>query len=230
MKLYLTGIFIACILQAVPDFSHSQTKDTMHHYTYLALGDSYTIGESVLLQKSFPYQVTQLLRKGGFSFNAPEIIAKTGWTTDELDAAMKDYQFESKYDFVSLLIGVNNQYRGRDTIEYKQQFEELLKKAIGLANGKKNHVLVVSIPDYSVTPFSAGADKEKISREVDIFNSINKALSIQYKVQYVDITPGSRLAATQPGLVAEDGLHPTALEYANWAKEVSTVILEQLGQ
>jgi lysophospholipase L1-like esterase len=200
----------------------------MHVYNYLALGDSYTIGESVPLHKNFPYQVVQLLRKKEFNFNAPEIIAKTGWTTDELQEAMSKVTLLSKYDFVSLLIGVNNQYRGRDAIEYKQQYEEILKKAIELANGKKEHVIIVSIPDYAVTPHAETMDTEKISREIEVFNSINKALSIQYKVQYVDITAGSKSAKNDSSLIAQDGLHPSEKQYSVWAKKIVELIASQL--
>ena len=200
----------------------------MHIYNYLALGDSYTIGESVPLHKSFPYQVVQLLRKKEFNFNAPEIIAKTGWTTEELQDAMSKVTLLSKYDFVTLLIGVNNQYRGGDAIEYKQQYEEILKKAIELANSKKDHVIIVSIPDYSVTTHAETMDTEKISREIEVFNSINKALSIQYKVQYVDITSGSKSVKNDPSLIAQDGLHPSEKQYAVWAKKIVELIASQL--
>lgn len=200
----------------------------MHIYSYLALGDSYTIGESVDLVKNFPYQLVQLLRKKGFNFYAPEIIAKTGWTTDELQMTLGNYSFLSKYDFVSLLIGVNNQYRGRDAIEYKEQFEEILKKAIELANGKKEHVIIVSIPDYSLTPFAKSMDREKISKEIEVFNGINKALSIQYKVQYVDVSSAFRENKDLVDLIAGDGLHPSQKEYANWAEKIVEVIVSQL--
>lgn len=194
----------------------------MHkHYTYLALGDSYTIGEAVLLQNSFPYQTVQALRKQGLDFTAPEIIAKTGWTTEDLSASMANYSFSSKYDFISLLIGVNNQYRGQDIILYKEQFENLLKKTLDLAGGKKEHVFVLSIPDYSVTPFAKAMEREKISKEIDEYNKLNKALCIQYKVPYIEITDGSREAKSLPGLVAEDGLHPSAAVYAKWAKKLA---------
>ncbi len=206
----------------------SQSSETMHTYSYLALGDSYTIGEALNLQHSFPYQAVSLLREKGISFYAPEIIAKTGWTTDELDAALRDHVFLPKYDFVSLLIGVNNQYRGRDIIEYKEQFEELLKRAITLANGKKEHVMVISIPDYGVTPFAAAKDPERIAREIDTFNTVNRAISVQYKVHYIDITPGSRKAKADPSLIAEDGLHPSKNEYANWAESLVELISRQL--
>ena len=200
----------------------------MHIYNYLALGDSYTIGEAVQLHKNFPYQVVQRLRNQDIPFHAPEIIARTGWTTDELEEAMKGYSFLQKYDFVTLLVGVNNQYRGRNVIEYKEQLEELLKKAIALVNGKKEHVIMLSIPDYSVTPFAASSDREKIAREVDVFNGVNKALSIQYKVHYIDITADSREATNDAALVAPDGLHPSEKAYAKWAEMVAELIASQL--
>lgn len=196
--------------------------------TYLALGDSYTIGEAVLIQQSFPYQVVQNLREKGHSFSAAEIIAKTGWTTDELWNGIAGYQFLPKYDFVTLLIGVNNQYRGRAIIEYTSEFEKLLGKAILLADNKKEHVFVISIPDYGVTPFAKEKDPEKISKEIDIFNTANRALAIQYKVHYIEITEGSRDAAQDPSLVAEDGLHPSEKEYKKWATKVAAAIEKQL--
>jgi lysophospholipase L1-like esterase len=200
----------------------------MHLYNYLALGDSYTIGESVMLHENFPYQVVQALRKKGFLFQAPEIIAKTGWTTDELFEAIRNYSFLPRYDFVSLLIGVNNQYRGREIIEYKEQLEELIKRSLELVNGKKEHFILVSIPDYSITPFAGSKDTEKISKEIDMFNSVNKALSIQYKIQYIDITPASRKAGTDPTLIAPDGLHPSEKQYSKWAEKIVEAIGNQI--
>jgi len=200
----------------------------MHIYSYLALGDSYTIGEAISLNKSFPYQVVQLLRSKEFNFGAPEIIAKTGWTTDELLDAITQSTLLSKYDFVTLLIGVNNQYRGRDAVEYKEQFEELLKKSIEFANGKKEHVIIISIPDYSVTPYAKSMDTEKISKELEVLNSINKALSIQYKVQYVDIATDFKEAKNDPALIAQDGLHPSEKEYAKWTEKIVEIISPQL--
>lgn len=190
-------------------------------YTLLALGDSYTIGEAVLLQESFPYQSVQLLRKSGYNFAAPEIIARTGWTTEELTSALTNYIFSAKYDFVTLLIGVNNQYRGQDIILYKEQFEGLLKKTLELAGGKKEHVFVLSIPDYSVTPFAASKNAEAISKEIDEYNKLNKAICIQYKIPYIEITSGSREAGSKEGMIAGDGLHPSASEYARWAKKLA---------
>lgn len=197
----------------------------MHrHYTYLALGDSYTIGEALPLQQSFPYQTVQLLRLSGYDFCAPEILAKTGWTTDELQAAMSGYHFSPKYDLVTLLIGVNNQYRGSEIILYKQHLEALLNKCLELAGGKKDHVFVLSIPDYSQTPFAAEKDIETIAKEIDEYNNLKKALSIQYKVQYFDVTEEFREARKKEKLIAGDGLHPSAKEYGKWAKKLAEAV------
>lgn len=209
----------------LPFFTAAQKQVTMHKpLTYLALGDSYTIGEAVLLQESFPYQAVQILRKEGYDVAAPEIIAKTGWTTEELQNGIKGYAFAPKYDFVSLLIGVNNQYRGQDIILYKEQFEALLKRGIELAGGKTDHVFVISIPDYSLTPFASGQDTERISKEINDFNKVNMALSLQYKVPYIEITEGFREAKNKANLVASDGLHPSAKEYGKWAKKLAGAI------
>lgn len=197
-------------------------------FTYLALGDSYTIGESVLLHKSFPYQVVQILRKQGLVFYAPEIIAKTGWTTDELRNGLNDYYLLAQYHFVTLLIGVNNQYRGRPVEEYKLEFETLLKRALTYANNANERVIVLSIPDYSLTPFAASMDKGKISEEISLYNSVNKAVSLKYKVNYIDITTGFKKAFTNSSLLASDNLHPSEVEYKNWAEKVSEIIYRQL--
>ncbi|MFL5739459.1 MAG: SGNH/GDSL hydrolase family protein [Flavisolibacter sp.] len=200
----------------------------MHLYSYLALGDSYTIGESVPLQKSFPYQLVQKLRDKEYNFQAPEIIARTGWTIEELEEGMKNYRLLPRYDFVSLLIGVNNQFRGQEVIQYKQLLEELLKKCIEAANGKKDHVLLLSIPDYSFTPYAGKLDTEKIGREIEVFNSVGKALSIQYKIQHVDISEEWNVARNNPELIAADGLHPSEKLYQKWAKKLAELIITQL--
>ncbi len=189
-------------------------------FRYLALGDSYTIGEQVLLTESFPYQVVQLARRKGLALAAPEIIARTGWTTDELQAAMKSYQFQNPYDFVSLLIGVNNQYRGRTAEEYTIQFKQLLDQAIELAGGIRQRVVVLSIPDWGVTPFATGRNREQITAAIDHFNAINQQLASEQAVGYLNITPGTREAALDSSLLAADGLHPSPKEYRRWAKRL----------
>ena len=197
-------------------------------YSYLALGDSYTIGQSVLSSENFPNQTVQLLNQQNYNFKSPEILATTGWTTDELQTNINNHVFTPPYDFVTLLIGVNNQYRGRSVENYKPEFESLLKQAIQFAGGNANRVIVLSIPDWGVTPFADGRDRTQIAREIDDYNAANRYISEIYKVQYIDITPGSREAATDPSLVAGDGLHPSAKEYAKWAQKVFAVIKQQL--
>ena len=196
--------------------------------SFLALGDSYTIGESVPIYESFPYQTVQLLRNKGMSVHAAEIIAKTGWTTDELMAGIGRTAFEISYDIVTLLIGVNNQYRGKDPAVYEQEFEKLLNKAIAFAGGNKQHVFVLSIPDWGATPFAASRDRVKIGSAIDQFNAINRKITEKAGIAYVSITEGSREATSNALLVAKDGLHPSGLEYGKWAKKLADVILQSI--
>jgi lysophospholipase L1-like esterase len=193
-------------------------------YSYLALGDSYTIGENVPIYDSFPYQTVQLLRKAGYSFYAPEIVAKTGWTTDELQAGIANNKLLPQYDIVSLLIGVNNQYRGRSLQEYTEHFESLLKRAIAFANNKYTHVFVLSIPDWGVTPFAKDRNSATIAHEIDSFNAVNKLFAEKYNVKYIDITPGTRLAANDTTLLAGDQLHYSGKEHFHWATKLAEAI------
>ncbi len=186
--------------------------------TYLALGDSYTIGEQVLLTESFPYQLVQLLRQNNIEIAAPEIIAKTGWATDELLAAVIDYHFLKKYDFVSLLIGVNNQYRGKSIAAYEIEFEILLKKAIVLGGNISVNVFVLSIPDWGVTPFATEKNTAKISVEIDAFNAACKSIALLYNCTFIDITLQQRINVKDAKMLASDALHPSAKEYATWAQ------------
>ncbi|MFN9109551.1 MAG: SGNH/GDSL hydrolase family protein [Bacteroidota bacterium] len=187
------------------------------NYSYLALGDSYTIGEKVEEKDNFPNQTISLLNQKGKRFEAPAIIAKTGWTTDELQDKLAQTRLTIPFDIVTLLIGVNNQYRGRSAEEYGVQFEQLLQQAVGYAGGKTNHVIVLSIPDWGVTPFAHDRDRKKIAEEIDIFNAINKKIAAKYKVHYIDITPYTREATSDLSLVTEDGLHPSGKDYKRWA-------------
>ena len=189
-------------------------------YHYLALGDSYTIGEQVPLHESFPYQTIQLLRKefaGKHKFLAPEIVAKTGWTTDELLRQMSETVFLPKYDFVSLLIGVNNQYRGRSVENYKEEFKHLLQQAIEFAGGISNHVFVISIPDWGVTPFAAERDIQKIAQEIDEHNNACEEIALAHHCHFIDMTTSQRADSHMEDFIAEDKLHPSGKEYAKWA-------------
>jgi lysophospholipase L1-like esterase len=192
--------------------------------TFLALGDSYTIGQNVPSNDNFPNQTVQLLKSSGYDFRPAEIVATTGWTTDELQSNINSRSFTPPYDIVTLLIGVNNQYRGRPVDTYKPEFENLLKQAIQFAGGKANHVFVLSIPDWGVTPFAAGRDRDQIAKEIDEYNAANKIISETYKVNYHDITPWTREAAYDLSLVASDGLHPSAKEYKRWSEKLADKI------
>lgn len=198
---------------------------TFTGYYYLALGDSYTIGESVPEKDRYPVQLASLLNSQAVQMNPPEIIARTGWTTGNLiNKIESDPPKRPTYDIVTLLIGVNNQYQGRPKNEYTEQFTTLLQKAIAYAGNKKKRVFVLSIPDYSVTPFAAGYDRAKIAKEIDEFNAINKSITESYGVSYLYITDHTRLAATDNSLLATDGLHPSGKEYEVWAKRLLPMV------
>jgi lysophospholipase L1-like esterase len=195
-----------------------------HYHTYLALGDSYTIGEGVPLHDSFPYQAVQKLRKNGHHFNAAEIVAKTGWTTFELAEHILHSKLNDRYDFVTLLIGVNNQYRNLLAKNYKDDFEFLLKKAIHFTGEHADKVIVLSIPDWGVTPFAKGRDSKKIESAIDEFNVINREISGRYGAAYIDITSASRKGIDDESLLADDKLHYSAKLYGMWANDVVALI------
>ena len=185
---------------------------------YLALGDSYTIGESVAPSERWPLQLAALLRQEGLALDEPQIVATTGWTTDELWAGIDRAAPRGPFDLVSLLIGVNDQYRRREASEYAAQFAVLLARAVEFAAGQPGRVLVLSIPDWSVTPFAHGRNPAGIMRAIDQFNALNRAAAQRASVRYVDVTPSSRQAAVDPALIAADGLHPSGKMYAEWAR------------
>lgn len=190
-------------------------------HSFLVLGDSYTIGEGVPPDERWPVQLATRLRDEGVEIADPHIIAATGWTTDELSAAMDAASFAPPYDLVTLLIGVNNQYRGRPTDEYRAQFRALLQRAIKLAGGNAGHVIVVSIPDWGVTPFAAreGRDASVVAREIDAFNTVACEEAWDTGAHWVDVTTISRAPASRGELVA-DGLHPSGAQYARWAEAI----------
>jgi lysophospholipase L1-like esterase len=196
--------------------------------TMLCLGDSYTIGEKVDEPDRFPNQTILTLHAKGIYFEKPRIIATTGWTTDELSAAIQKEKIITTYDFVTLLIGVNNQYRGRSADEYREQFSELLQQAIKFSGNHKDHVIILSIPDWGATPFAEGKNRQQIASEIDLFNKINKEESEKQQVHYIDITPISRKIPNDDSLVAADGLHPSGKMYAEWAAALAKVIEDEL--
>jgi len=204
------------------------TTNPTGNFTYLALGDSYTIGESVKQSESFPYQLQTALKGDNRNVENPKIIAVTGWTTDELQGAIKQAKVTDKFDFVTLLIGVNNQYRGYPLDTYKKEFSELLQTAIGFAGGRKTRVFVISIPDWGVTPFAKNYSKsaQTIASEIDAFNAAAEQIATSAGVSFTNITPDSRMAANDISLIAGDALHPSGKMYANWVNALAPKILD----
>lgn len=191
---------------------------------YLALGDSYTIGQNVEEKDRFPAQTMQLLANQQVSVQSVKYIATTGWTSANLIDAINAQKPPSNFDIVTLLIGVNDQYQHVDTAMYRSHFTDLLNTSVTLAGSRPSRVFVISIPDYSATPFVAPPDKARVSQEIDAFNAINKEITLAHNIAYVDITPASRDAANNSSLVASDGLHPSGKEYAKWAALLAPVI------
>lgn len=197
-------------------------------YSYLALGDSYTIGELVDVKQNFPFQLSTQLNAQNIAVADPVIIAKTGWTTDELMAAIQERAIQETFSFVTLLIGVNNQYRGRSAEEYSVEFNQLLQQAIHFAGGNPKNVFVLSIPDWGVTPFAKEKDANEISKAIDQFNGINKSISLENNCHYLNITDSTRVNGSDAQFLAEDGLHPSAKEYAIWVERLLPMVSSSL--
>lgn len=192
----------------------------------LSLGDSYTIGEAVDTEDRWPVRIVAMLRARGVRVAEPTIVAKTGWTTDELSRGIDAEHLAGRFDVVTLLIGVNNQYRGRSADEYREQFKALLDRAGRFAGGSASRVVVLSIPDWGVTPFASGRDRASVATEIDRYNAVNREEATRSGAHYVDVTPVSRRAATEPKLVASDGLHPSGAMYVEWAHLVLPAVLD----
>jgi len=199
-------------------------------YSYLALGDSYTIGEQVPIYESFPCRLVQMLRAKGISFHAPDILAKTAWATHELTEAIGNYSFLPKYDLVTLLIGVNNQYRAIPVADFEAEFLALLQKSIHFAGDFADNVFVLSIPDWGISPFAADRDRLKIALEIDEYNKVCQRFAALYNVDFIDVTTSQRIHGSDPSYFLEDGLHPSGLEYNKWALMLAERIVEKLGK
>jgi lysophospholipase L1-like esterase len=204
-----------------------QVKDKLK---YLALGDSYTIGESVDVALRYPVQIADSLEKRGYRMESPRIIAVTGWTTGDLKAGIKAANPQGPYDLVSLLIGVNNQYRGMDINIYRKEFSELIDQSIFFAGNDTGRVIVLSIPDWGVTPFASARDREKIAREIDQYNAINKEITLSRGIVWIDVTGISRLALNDATLIASDGLHPSGKMYTEWVRLAVPEIVKMLKE
>ncbi|MFY7733207.1 MAG: SGNH/GDSL hydrolase family protein [Bacteroidia bacterium] len=226
----LAALLSACSKQAntisQPNVPNTPKVDTFK-VNYLALGDSYTIGQSVSFEGNFPNQLAKALANDTILFNEVKIIATTGWTTTNLIDAVNNQNLDKKYNLVSLLIGVNNQYQNKPIELYKTEFKTLLNKAIALANFDTTKVFVVSIPDYGFTPFGKN-NQSTISAQLENYNQINKNITDSLKVSYVNITPISQMGLTNPELVAFDGLHPSAAMYIMWVDLMKPVVYKKI--
>ncbi|WP_266362177.1 SGNH/GDSL hydrolase family protein [Tellurirhabdus rosea] len=222
MKLLVLLLFFAFCCTTSPYADSSRMS--AHKYTFLSLGDSYTIGESVPEADRWSVQLAGMLRKDGFDIANPDIIARTGWTTDELQEAIKAANNQKTYRLVSLLIGVNNQYRGQSLEKYRKEFTELMQTATRFAGGHKDRVIVLSIPDWGQSPFAANRDRSKIAREIDAFNAVAQEECRKAGIAFVDITPLTRAAAGDPTQFANDGLHYSGKQHRLWAEKVKEEI------
>lgn len=226
LKLFIAGQLLLLACCQSPNAMNSSSTAPQHtaaELPFLALGDSYTIGESVADSERWPMQLAAWLRKQEIPMSDPQIIARTGWTTDELNAAIDAANPQGSFRMVTLLIGVNNQYRGRAADEYRGEFVGLLKRAVGFAGGDQSRVIVVSIPDWGVTPFAEGRDRTRIAQEIDLFNQIAQEETEAAGAHFVDITPASRKAAADPTLTAPDNLHPSGAMYTAWTELILPV-------
>jgi lysophospholipase L1-like esterase len=232
-------LFLTVLTAALLSFSckkeEAKPQSTMHKeekpaalpdsIRLLCLGDSYTKGQGVAKEASFPFVLKDTLIQIGVIVDSLKVIAETGWTTTNLSDAIDGSSLEPEWDFVTLLIGVNNQYQGKPIEHYRPEFEDLVLKAIHLAKGKKERVLIISIPDYGFTSFGE-TNQEAISEEIDLYNVINKAVSDSLGIAYVNITAISR--ENQEGWEAVDELHPSGDQYKAWVQFFMPTVLELL--
>ncbi|TDB68883.1 SGNH/GDSL hydrolase family protein [Arundinibacter roseus] len=227
----LSLCFLACVAEPTPAPPPvPELNDSTGVARFLSLGDSYTIGESVPENDRWSVQLAALLRKDGINVAPPEIIARTGWTTAELASAIEQANKPRHYQLVSLLIGVNNQYRGQSTERFRTEFKELLTTSIAFAQGRKQRVFVLSIPDWGVSPFGANSDRAKIARDIDAFNAVAKEECEAAGVLFIDITPLSRSGLNQADMFASDGLHFSGKMYGLWAREALPAVKALLSK
>lgn len=225
-------LLATCLIMLLGDSSGARERHNERRMTYLALGDSYTIGEGVQPADRWPVQLAGLLRKKGFEVADPDIVATTGWTTAELATGITEWQGSrssgASYDVVSLLIGVNNQYRGQSLEVYRTELRSLIKTAVDFAGNRKSRVFMLSIPDYGITPFAKERDPQEIARELDEFNAAASEVAKEEGVAFIEITADTRKLGG--GAVVDDGLHPSGAVYKLWAEKALPVALKALEE
>lgn len=222
----LTFLLLACTQRTPETNMVVNPNANASKYTFLSLGDSYTIGESVSETERWSVQLAEMLRRDGTDAANPDIIARTGWTTAELQDAIKASGNQKTYSLVSLMIGVNNQYRGQSQDRYRTEFRELLQTATKFAGGEATHVFVLSIPDWGASPYAAGSNKASIGQEIDQFNAIATDECEKAGITFVDITPLSRSAAEDKTQFAHDGLHYSSKQMRGWAEKATPIVKE----
>jgi acyl-CoA thioesterase-1 len=219
----MRSCFVVLTLVSLNLSSFSQAITIEPELHMLVLGDSYSIGESVELRERWPHQLADELRQAGVQVSEPDYIATTGWTTQDLLAGMAQrLDTDKKYNLVSILIGVNNQYQGIPISTYEPDLRKITELALEVVQGDPSRVFMVSIPDYAYTPF--GKANETISKEIDSYNELNKRLAQEYRVAWVNVTEVSRMGLSNPSLVAMDGLHPSAVQYGKWIQEIKPLL------
>ena len=228
---FILGLFLVFSISACKsDLLYNAPGDEdPRSKTFLALGDSYTSGEGVIQSESFPFQLAAKLRVAGVQIETPHVIAQTGWTTVNLLAALKEEPMDEKYDFVTVLIGVNNQYVKRSLTEYRSHFLEILNSAISHSRGGRATVYVISIPDWTVTPFGKLKDTKAESASVDVYNNVNREESNNASVNYIDITAASRKADTDESYTSIDELHPSQKMYREWVEKLYPLVKKELN-
>tara|TARA_B100000965_G_C19550990_1_gene740004 strand:+ start:204 stop:932 length:729 start_codon:yes stop_codon:yes gene_type:complete len=221
-------IHTACGTGSHSSKSSEIEKEKPTKIKYLALGDSYTIGESVAREYSFPYQLSHVLQSANYALEQPTIIAKTGWRTDQLIAATKEKELPKEFQLVSILIGVNNQYQSKPIKIYKQELTQIIELAESLCIHGKKGLFMMSIPDYGVTPFAKNKNPRKISIEIKQYNELAREIAKEHGIPFYDITPISQKARTDLSLIAEDNLHPSAKMYKLWVSEIREKVIQDI--
>lgn len=229
MRICFAIVLFVCTSMSCKAVQKNSNRAGQKTLSFLALGDSYTIGEKVKQNNTWPYQLAEQLQKP--TIDSVKIIAETGWRTDELLKAVKtELSQAQEYDLVSLQIGVNNQYQNKPISVFKEEFRTLLKRAIGKSKHGKDGVFVLSIPDYGVTPFGQQKNPAKIHREIARYNALSREICGDMKVSFYNITPVSLQAENNSSLVASDGLHPSARMYALWVDKITKRVSEKISE
>ncbi len=221
----IMGLSLVAVLAGCSS-GEGETIQPMDPIRILALGDSYTIGQNVGKLERWPVQLVRQLRVSGRGAAEPVIVAATGWDTGQLSRAVERADIQETFDVVTLMIGVNNQFRDGTVADFEAGFAGLVESAVRFADGAPERVVLISIPDWGATPYAEGAPRQQIGETIDEFNDVIRATAVQVGAHFVDVTEISRRAPDEPELIADDGLHPSAVMYAEWVELLLPVVRE----